>query len=411
MQWIAELEVDREHGRVYEHGWQSCDPSSDRPVTGSGFSGFQGEGLLAVSPSPGTTHLFATTSPYVVPSIRATLTGTKLVIEADGPVEHLTVDRSPYDALGAWAESFAAAPAEIRAAPTGWSSRYEYRAAVTDADIRENVEAIAKHDLPVDVIQLDDGWQSTIGDWLRPAPRFDPYSTFSFHGHRPRRSSLEGLTGLTDFIRSSGHRPGIWVAPFIAGSDSDLLRRHPDWAGPSIGTGWNQTIHALDLTSDEARAHLIEVFAELAQYFDYFKLDYLFAGALANIPLYRHTLAEIRETLGTAYLVAGRAPLLPTIGLVDAMRVSADITPDSQEAATLNTKGRAWQHGRLWVNDPGPLMAHPEVEHRADWADTITRHGGLRTTSDRIQSLDGWGLAITKALLSSTPPPTPFPSV
>ncbi|WBQ08557.1 alpha-galactosidase [Kribbella sp. CA-293567] len=223
-------------------------------------------------------------------------------------------------------------------------------------------------------------------------------------------------------MRTSGHRPGVWVAPFVAGSDSQMLRRHPDWAGQSIGTGRNQEIHALDLTNDDVRSHLVEVFTELARYFDHFTLDHLFAGALSGLPLYRETLAQLRAAVGDAYLVGSRAPILPTVGLVDAMRVGPDIAPHyapltddlsaaSQQSATLTTTGRAWQHDRFWVNDPDSLIAHPSVERRADWAETITHHGGLRTTSDKLQSLDGWALEITKTLLASTPPPTPFPSL
>ncbi|MEV8377327.1 glycoside hydrolase family 36 protein [Kribbella sp. NPDC056861] len=442
MERIAVVEVDLGVGRVYEHGWQSCSPSSDQPVTGRGHgpsspesqatscrpgverpsTGFQGEGLLAVVPKPGTTHVFATTRPDLIPSIRATLTGTTLVVEADGPVEHVVIERPLYDALGVWAESFAAKPAVIRASPTAWSSWHEYGAAVTDTDVRENVEGIAKYELPVDVIQIDDGWQSNIGDWLRPSTRFDRYSSFHFHGHRLIQSSLEGLTGITDFIRMSGYRPGIWVAPFIAGADSAVLRRHPDWAGASIGNGWNQELFALDLANADVRSHLVEVFGELAQYFDYFKLDYLFAGALSGLSLYREALSEIRAAVGDAYLVGSRAPILPSVGLVDAMRVGPDVAPHyeplaaddlagaSQRSAALTTEARAWQHGRFWVNAADSLIAHPSVERRADWADVVAQYGGHRTSSDNIQALDGWGLEITRTLLGSVPAPVPFGS-
>jgi alpha-galactosidase len=37
---------------------------------------------------------------------------------------------------------------------------------MTEADIGENVAAIAATGLPVEVIQLDAGWQAGIGDWL-----------------------------------------------------------------------------------------------------------------------------------------------------------------------------------------------------------------------------------------------------
>jgi alpha-galactosidase len=102
------------------------------------------------------------------------------------------------------------------------------------------------------------------------------------------------------------------------------------------------------------------------------------------------------------------------------MRVSPDIGPvyepahgdmsrPSQRAATLTTIGRAWQHGRFWVNDSDCLIARPTVERRADWARTVEHYGGLRASSDRITQLDHWGLATTRRLLASVPDSTvPF---
>jgi alpha-galactosidase len=101
------------------------------------------------------------------------------------------------------------------------------------------------------------------------------------------------------------------------------------------------------------------------------------------------------------------------------MRVGPDIAPHcepltddwsaySQKSAALSTIGRSWQHGRFWVNDPDCLIARPEVERRESWAEVIHHHGGLRTTSDRILSLDPWALNTTRTLLTTVPPPTPF---
>jgi len=73
---------------------------------------------------------------------------------------------------------------------------------VTAADIEENVAAIDERELPVDVIQVDDGWHSGIGDWLTLSGRF---------------SSLEALTvGLFDAMRVCAD-----VAPHWAPLDGD----------------------------------------------------------------------------------------------------------------------------------------------------------------------------------------------
>jgi alpha-galactosidase len=54
-----------------------------------------------------------------------------------------------------------------------------------------------------------------------------------------------------------------------------------------------------------------------------------------------------------------------------------------QRAAALSVVGRAWQHGRFWVNDPDCLLLSPGVQQRERWAPTVERYGGLRGSSDR----------------------------
>jgi alpha-galactosidase len=288
-----------------------------------------------------------------------------------------------------------------RPAPTAWCSWYHYFGAVTEEDVLENLDAASEHDLPIDVIQIDDGWQREIGDWLAFSGRF------------------ASLPALADRIRQAGRRPGIWIAPFLVGARSELARARPEWFAGDAGHNWDQGLFGLDIA--RAEGYLREVFGTLRSYgFDYFKLDFVYAGALGGLDAYRHGLAVIREAVGPEpYLLGCGAPILPSIGLLDAMRVSPDIGPvyepedgdlsrPSQRAATLTTVGRAWQHGRFWVNDPDCLIARPEVERREEWARTVEKFGGLRASSDRIADLDEWGLATTRRLLTTVPEPTPF---
>ncbi|MEZ0071978.1 glycoside hydrolase family 36 protein [Planotetraspora sp. GP83] len=434
--------VDPARARVYEHGWQSWGPSTDYPVTGSGLRpvkpvtqtmsyrpgkpgperGFQGEGLLAVELGDGSTVVYGCADGITsVASIRAELSGDRLTVSADGPVDVQTHAGPMYQALAAWADGFAvrAGNGPIRPGPTAWCSWYHYFENVTEADIDENLRAITDAELPVDVLQIDDGWEAEIGDWLDLSDRF---------------ASLEALTKR---IKEAGLRAGIWVAPFLAGSHSALVRDHPEWlightAGEPADAGhnWDQDLSALDATHPGAAAYLRDTFGMLREAgFDYFKIDFLYAGALDGprhsgagpLDAYREGLRVIREAIGPeSYLLGCGAPILPSVGLFDAMRVSADTAPKyepwygdpalpGQLGAALSTIGRAWQHGRFWVNDPDCLIVRPEVERREDWADVIERYGGLRVSSDRIASLDDWGMETTRRLLSDVPPPTPFP--
>jgi hypothetical protein len=123
----------------------------------------------------------------------------------------------------------------------------------------------------------------------------------------------------------------------------------------------------------------------------------------------------IRDAIGPqALLVSGGAPVLPSVGLVDAMRVGRYTAAGSEPAggspswpspwaAARNSVARAWQQGRFWVNDTGCLMAQPGVERRADWAALVERFGGLRSSGDALHRLGSWGLETTRRLLVPSP--------
>ncbi|SDU76899.1 glycoside hydrolase family 36 protein [Jiangella alkaliphila] len=438
---VAEVTVDPTRARVYEHGWQSWSPTGSHPLTATAprpadarrrsmryrpgaappAGAFQGEGVLAID-SGTQIHLFtAADVERAVPSIRATSNGPAVVVAADGQVAVSVVDGDLDRALGAWADDLVhrMGVAPIRPAPTVWCSWYHYFTEVTEADVAENLAAIVDLDLPVDVVQIDDGWQAGIGDWLTLSDRF---------------TSLDAVAGR---VRDAGLRAGIWVAPFLVGAGSSTAADQPDWlvAGPdgapaSAGHNWGQDLYGLDVTHPGAADYVRRVFEGLRRTgFDYFKIDFVYAAALPGarhdgrgpLDAYRHGLRVVREAIGAdAYLLGCGAPILPSVGLVDAMRVSADVAPSyepadgdlggpSQRGATLSTASRAWQHGRFWVNDPDCLLARPAIERREDWARVVERYGGLRASSDRIADLDDWGLDTTRRLLSTVPPPTPFP--
>jgi alpha-galactosidase len=415
---IAQLPVDPQACRIYAEGWQSWSPTrtyrfgkpvqfpSDPNVVALGYRADrppgphpQGEGLLAVWDGAAS-HVFHSPS---LPSIRAVADGAELRIEATAGVGHQVVAGELPAALGSWGEQFARGVV-LRQAPTVWCSWYQYFTSVAESDIAENLQAMDRQELPIDVVQIDDGYESEIGDWLSPSEKFG------------------SLPAMVQRIRSFGRRPGIWVAPFLVGQRSKVAAEHPDWLVPGATAGWNwdQPLRVLDVGHPAAEAWLREVFQTLAGWgFGYFKIDFAYAGALPGIDHYRHGLRVIREAIGDAYLVGCGAPILPSVGLVDAMRVSpdtashfettaGDLSQPGQRAAIGNGEARAWQHGRFWVNDPDCILARPGVERREQWAQHIARVGGLRASSDRLSALDEWGLATTRRLLTDVPAPLPF---
>lgn len=427
-----EVKVDVEGGRLYEHGWQSWSPTTTyrltetsirpeqqwqhlnrfRPETPAPERGFQAEGLMVLDPGTGgPVRVYAAAEPAMtVPSIRAELVGGNLVVSADGPITTEEVPGDLQTALASFGERCAAllGADTPRIPPTVWCSWYHYYLDATQDDILENVASITEHALPVDVIQIDGGWEAGVGDWLGLSGRFS------------------SLTDLAKRIHDSGHRAGIWLAPFTVGSESELARDHPDWLVGKGGRNWDQRMHGLDLTHPGARDYLREVFGQLvASGYDYFKLDFLYTGALGGrrydddaspVVAYRSGLELIRDAVGPeAYILGCGAPILPSVGLVDAMRVSADTyNPTDVEPGMRRLRGeqatvaRAWQHGRFWVNDADCMIARPSFAMRREWAAVIQEYGGLRSFSDRVADLDEWGMEMVRQLLSTTPPPTPF---
>ena len=409
---VDEVAYDpREPAHVYAEGWQTWSPvaplrlgdesiraASDRDQKVMFRPGkpvppgvIQAEGLLVIAPDGGPARAwFAPDPARGVPTLWVEARGRRALVSADGPVASLDADGIA-EALAAVGERLRP-HRPLRDIPAGWCSWSCYFKAVTEADVLENVQAARDLDVPVEVIQLDDGYETAIGDWLEPAPGFG------------------SLGRMAAGIRSAGMAAGIWIPPFMIDPRSELARDHADWLVPELDAGehWGVDMRILDVTRPEAAAHLRRVFEGFVDSgFTFFKLDFLYAGALVSLDAYRAGMELIRESVGDdAILLIGGAPLLPSIGLCDAMRVGPDVlpeTPDPQpDVETLKriTLRRSWMNGRLWVNDPDHVVARPDIEGRAEWARHVADYGGVRFSGDRLASLDERGLELTRQVLS-----------
>jgi alpha-galactosidase len=437
MTQIGAVRIDPARARVYAEGWQSWSQTRSFPATAAPLpvtspeslaidcqygqaaqaGMFQGSGLLAVDPAGrGPVTVFgAREASSRVPVIQARLHGEELIVCADTPVT-ASQDGGPGGipgALGRWADRFATGLA-LREIPPAWCSWYQYYSGVTQADVLANLAAMDALRIPVGVVQVDDGYESCPGDWLTASGRFPD------------------LPGLIATIRHTGRRAGIWIAPMLVGRSSKLFASHPGWVVRDPGTGepvyagavCRDSCAALDLTHPDAAGYLAGVLGTMRGWgVSYFKIDFCYAGAvegsryaaMTGVEAYRHGLRLIRDAIGPdALLVGCGAPILPSVGLVDAMRVGPDIAADyeppggqptmpSQRNAARNVIARAWQHGRFWVNDPDCLMLRPEVQRRSEWASVVEHYGGLRCCGDGLRQLDDWGLATMRRLLVDSP--------
>ncbi|MFF1571452.1 glycoside hydrolase family 36 protein [Leifsonia sp. NPDC058292] len=207
-------------------------------------------------------------------------------------------------------------------AGTVWSSWYSFF-----EDIDEELVARTAGDLagyPVDVFQLDDGWEPIVGDWTAN-------SKFP-----------SGMRATADTIARAGFRPGLWLAPLIALPGSTIARQRPDLlvqdaGGRPLTTGYNWGSHyySLDTTQDEVKEHLREVFERVTGWgFSYLKLDFMYGGAITghrsqDLPretVYREAVQHIRSVVGdSVYLLGCGVPMIPSVGVFDGARVGPDV--------------------------------------------------------------------------------------
>ena len=311
--------------------------------------------------------------------------------------------------------------------PIGWSSWQTFYEDVTAEDITRDLE-FAKKNLPqMRYIQVDDGYQPKMGDWLGTGAAFGG-----------------SVQKVLQNIREKGFEPAIWVAPFIAEKTSKVFQDHPDWfvKGPDgkpldsskVGFGgWRcSPWYVLDGTHPQVQKHLENVFRTMREKWGatYFKLDANYWGAIhggthydpkaSSIDAYRAGMKAIQKGAGSSFILGCNAPIWPSLGLVDGMRTSEDINQvwSVIKSTGLENLSRCWQNGKLWWSDPDCVLLTENTEKRIKQhlppqdpklsenefklhAAVIRATGGLVLNGDELAKIKPERLALLKKLLNS----------
>ncbi len=210
----------------------------------------------------------------------------------------------------------------VRSSPRVWCSWYSLYTAIDQSLLHKILNDLG--DLPFDVFQVDDGWQVAVGDWMA------------------NEKFPAGMAALAERIKLTGRKAGLWLAPFIAVKSSKLFQEHASWflkdqngKFVSAGFNWGEQLYSIDTTHREALTWLAGLMKQIRQWgFDYVKLDFLYGSALPgkhNVEMpreaaYRNGLKIVREALGEhVYFLACGAPILPSLGLCDALRIGPDV--------------------------------------------------------------------------------------
>ncbi len=423
--------------RFYRHGWHSwtlacwLDPSQPPlPIRSPQFRAKDEDPLYAFCPN----HISAWVGAVELdgedillvgalsPGGRVELTGTSLrAFYEHGERGEWLITRGPEEVVF---EKYAIRLRErygqgrYERAPRVWCSWYSLYKWVNEPLISKVLNEFG--DLPFDVLQIDDGWQDASGHW------------------EAGRNFPGGMAALAAQIRARGRIPGLWLSPFIVTPNLTLFHEHPDWllrdeSGRPVKSGlnWSGQTYALDVTHPAVLSWLEGVIRKVVGWgYGYLKLDFLYAGALPGkhyqeMPrelAYRQALKVMREAASEAYILACGAPLLPSLGLCDGLRIGPDVTPywlnrplsvwlnNPNHASTQNAI-RTSLH-RLWLaplvhTDPDVVFFRSKHNRMSPEQKSLLRDlahiAGFKATSDLPQWLSRKEREALRRFLERTP--------
>ncbi|HEY6977089.1 MAG TPA: alpha-galactosidase [Chitinophagaceae bacterium] len=333
---------------------------------------------------------------------------------------------NPYAAL----EAYAAAVGKINNARTqsiinGWCSWFYTLAEVSEEEVIKNTEFASKHlkQFGLEYIQVDEGYQQWHGDW------------------EGNKRFPHGMKWLANKIKEYGFKPGIWISPYVISEPAELFQKHPDWLLKNIdGTlkrigVWtegsepppdeNPKRYCLDITHPEAAKWLYDLINTIANDWGYemIKIDFVawsilaadryYDPTLSSAQVYRKGLEIIRRAAGNNCHILECGPGAITVGLIDSMRIEADVYYGFREAAwetyfthpacsASAAAKRYYFHKRTWINDADHICMDILDNQQSEAAATlIAMSGGNLVSGDRLIQLDPYKLEILKKITPS----------
>ena len=384
-------------------------------------------GMMLFSPSRNTNHLLAFTScRRFIGQFHLNYPSLKVVIDTEGrelqPGEMWQLEpfifqtgRDREQLLENLAQQLVAnhPPLRFPTPPAGWCSWYCFGPRVTAQQVLDNLDFIARQTPGLRYVQIDDGYQPAMGDWLETGSAFGG-----------------NVQGVLKAIRERGFEPAIWVAPFVAEEKSHVFQQHPDWfvkdgAGKPLRSdlvtfgGWRRgPWYVLDGTHPEVQKHFEQLFHTMGREWGctYFKLDANFWGAIhgghfhdpraTRIEAYRRGMQAILRGTGNSFVLGCNHPIWPSLGLIHGSRSSNDIkrTWERIETTARQNLSRNWQNGRLWWNDSDAVVLTgnlPDTEVQFH-ATAIYASGGMILSGDDLTKIRPEKLAMLRKLQPPT---------
>ncbi len=248
---------------------------------------------------------------------------------------------------------------------SGYTSWYNYFQKIDEKIILRDLNGLDCAKQEVSIFQIDDGYETFVGDWLDPCEKFP-----------------NGMKYIAEKVHAKGYKAGIWIAPFSCQRVSRTANEHPDWlikdenGKPQIGCiGWGGA-YTLDIYNDEAREYIKHFFDVILNDwgYDMVKLDFLYSECISprngkcRGEIMYEAMQLLRECVGDKLLLGCGIPMSAAIGVCDACRISCDVDLTykgkiynhihvnnemlSAQSAINNSIFRRHLNGRVFMNDP-----------------------------------------------------------
>jgi len=212
---------------------------------------------------------------------------------------------------------------------TGWCSWYAFGREINHQKITDQARWFSKNkdEAPIQYILIDEGWAKW-GSW----------------NIADKQKFPKGMRNVSNEIHKLGLKSGIWISPFLVEKDSFVYKEHRDWLVINNGklvNGINWTVfddlylkrYILDFRNEKVKKYIFETIDMLVKEykFDLIKFDFLYA--IYFIPdinqneagdFIRSVFKYVREKYKNVYTIACGSPLMPVVGVADAVRIGPD---------------------------------------------------------------------------------------